>query len=94
MDCIGMFPYKDMPSRPSKVTDSPSFIEIELEDRGICLKWKKWKTPWKKSWWNRNNLQQQQQQQKELKVIISWTGEKNRWTQWEFEQRTRKKNYF
>lgn len=25
-----MFPYKDMPSRPSKVTDSPNFIEIKL----------------------------------------------------------------
>ena len=25
-----MFPYKDMPSRPSKVTESPNFIEIKL----------------------------------------------------------------
>ena len=52
------------------------------------------KKPWKKSWWNRNNLQQQQPKKKELKVIISWTGEKNRWTQWECEQRTRKKIFF
>ena len=34
------------------------------------------------------------QKKKELKVIISWTGEKNRWTQWECEQRTRKKKFF
>ena len=39
--------------------------------------------------YNNNN-----QKKKELKVIISWTGEKNRWTQWECEQRTRKKNFF
>lgn len=30
-DYIGMFPYKDMPSRPSKVTKSPNFIEIKLK---------------------------------------------------------------
>ena len=30
MDCIGMFPYKDMASRSRKATESPNFIEIKL----------------------------------------------------------------
>lgn len=63
MDYIGMFPYKHMPSRPSKVTESPTFIEIKLNKvrrQRNMFKMKENERSPEKNPDETNNLQQQQ----------------------------------
>lgn len=68
-----MFPYKDMPSRPSKVTDSPNFIEIKLNkirrQRNMFKMKEMKKHPEKNP--DETEIIYNNKQQKELKVIIS-----------------------